>query len=395
MININFIFQQLDTMKKSYIIGLATLAVFGMTACQDDSDPKISTATEFVLNTPPLAEQTLILSPEGTYTFTVSQPNYGLTLAPTYGIEVSLKEDFTPISNGTYINIAGDEVAIPGSVVIPLESQIKAELVVKQSNLAAAICAMRGIGNADDFTEEAPRQLFVRANSIVANHPSTAIASNVVVLKYVKEYCALESNEVVDALYTPGNANGWNFDAAIQIPATEDNVYKGYMVIDGDFKFTHGPSWDTPGNYGAAEGFAKNENGVWTGELLENGGNFSGPEPGLYWAEVTITNPATQKEEIAGTVKLTPITQIGIIGNFNGWDGDVLMTPEPGFAVWKAENVDLGDGGWKFRMNGDWALNLGGDPMTNLTQDGPNIPDGGVHTVIIDFSKLPYSARFE
>lgn len=211
----------------------------------------------------------------------------------------------------------------------------------------------------------------------------------------MKEYCSLESNVTVDALYTPGSANGWSFDKAMQIPASEENVYKGYMVIDGDFKFTHGASWDTPGNYGCGEGFAQDDKGVWTGELVENAGNFSGPEAGLYWAEVTITNTNTQADDVAGNVKLTPITKIGIVGNFNGWGDDVWMTPESGFTVWKAENVDLGDGGWKFRMNGEWALNLGGDPMTTLTQDGPNIPNGGTHTVILDLSTLPYSARLE
>lgn len=382
-------------MKKSYIIGMAALAVAGMTSCQDDQDPKISTATEFVLNTPPMAEQTMILSPEGTATFTVSQPNYGLTLAPTYGLQVSLKEDFTAIEQGTYINADGEEVQIPAFVTIPLESQIKAVLVVKESNLASAICAMRGIGNADDFTEEDPRPLYVRATSIVGTAVSTAITSNVITLKYVKEYCALESNAFSDVLYTPGNANGWNFDAAMRIPAAEENVYKGYMVVNGDFKFTHGASWDNPGNYGCGENFAQDDNGVWHGELIENGGNFSGVESGLYYAEVTITNPNTAKDEVAGTMKLTKINSVGIIGDFNGWNADVEMTPEPGFSVWKAENVDLGGGSWKFRMNNEWTLNLGGDTLDNLTQDGHNIPNGGVHTVIIDFNTLPYSARLE
>ena len=382
-------------MKKSYIIGMAVLAAAGMASCEDDQNPKISTATEFVLNTPPLAEQTMILSPEGTTTFTVSQPNYGLTLAPTYGIEVSLKEDFTALKDGSYVNPDGEEVTIPAYVTIPLESQIKAVLVVKESNLAAAICAMRGIGNADDFTEEAPRELYVRATSIVGNQTSTAITSNVITLKNVKEYCALESNAFSDVLWTPGGVNGWNFDDAMRIPAVEENVYKGFMVVDGDFKFTHQAGWTNPGNYGCGENFTQDENGVWTGELVENAGNFSGLEAGLYYAEVTITNPNTANDEVAGSVKLTPIKSIGIIGDFNGWGGDVEMTPEPGFSVWKAENVDLGGGSWKFRMNNDWALNLGGDTLDNLTQDGPNIPDGGVHTVIIDFNTLPYSARLE
>ncbi|MDE6380151.1 MAG: hypothetical protein K2L11_06735, partial [Muribaculaceae bacterium] len=308
-------------MKKSYIIGMAALAVAGLTACQDDQDPKISTATEFVLNIPPMAEQTMVLSPEGTATFTVSQPNYGLTLAPTYGLEVSLTENFTAIKEGMYVNADGEEVAIPAYVVVPLESQIKAELVVKQSSLASAICAMRGIGNADDFTEEDPRPLYVRATSIVGKQPSTAITSNVIKLSYVKEYCALESNAFSDVLYTPGGANNWTFDDAMRIPAVEENVYKGFMVVNGDFKFTHGASWDNPGNYGCGDDFTMDENGVWTGSLVENAGNFSGLEGGLYYAEVTITNPATEKDEVAGTVKLTPIKSIGIIGDFNGWGG--------------------------------------------------------------------------
>ncbi len=374
---------------------MAALAVAGLASCQDDQDPKISTATEFLLNTPPMAEQTMVLSPEGTATFTVSQPNYGLTLAPTYGLEVSLTENFTAIKEGTYVNVDDEEVAIPAYVVIPLESQIRAELVVKQSNLASAICAMRGIGNADDFTEEDPRPLYVRATSIVGNQPSTAITSNVIKLSYVKEYCALESNVALDVLWTPGGANNWNFDDAMRIPAAEENVYKGYMAVNGDFKFTHQAGWTTPGNYGCGDGFAKDENGVWTGTLIENGGNFSGVEAGLYWAEVTITNPNTANDEEAGTVKLIPITAVGIIGDFNGWGGDVEMTPEPGFGVWKAENVDLGNGGWKFRMNNDWVYNLGGKSLDNLTQDGDNISEGGTHTVILDLTTIPYSARLE
>ena len=383
-------------MKKSYIIGLATLAVCGMTACQDDQDPKISTPTEFILNTPPFAEQTLILTPEGTTTFTVSQPNYGLTLAPTYGLEVSLKEDFTPIIEGTYVNANDEEVAIPASVTIPLESQIGAVLVVKQSNLAAAICAMRGIGNVDDYVDEGPRPLYVKASSIVGNIPTeeTAIESNIVVLKNVQDYCALSSGEVMDVLYTPGNANGWSFDSCMKIPASEENVYEGYMVVNGGFKFTANPDWSTPGNYGCGPEFEQAEDGTWSGTLVENAGDFTGLEAGLYWVKVTITNTETAEKEEAGTVTLVPITTIGIVGNPMGWDNDIEMTPEAGFTVWKAENVDLGDGGWKFRMNKGWTQNLGGT-LGNLTQNGADLAEGGVHTVILDLSTLPYSARLE
>lgn len=387
-------------MKHIKYLALGALAVLGMTACQDDKDPVISTATEFVLNTPPMADQTLVLSPDGTYTFSVSQPNYGLTLAPTYGLEVSLKPDFTAYAEGSYVNSIGEEVEIPASVVIPVESQIQAVLTVKQSNLASAICAMRGIGNADDYEDLGPMPLYVRANSIVGNSPSTYIESNVVELKYVQAYCSIEANVDMDVLWTPGAPNGWSFDSCMQIPASDENVYEGYLAVDGDFKFTHNPDWSNPGNYGAGQ-LAQAEDGTWTGELVENGGNFSGIASGLYYVIVNITNPGAANDEVVGDVKLIPITSVGIIGGFNGWDLGTLveMTPMDGYSTWKAEGVDLGSDGWKFTMNHAWDYNLGGadgsDNMLNLQQNGGNLAGAGTQTVILDLSTLPYSARYE
>ncbi len=388
-------------MKHIKYFALGALAVFGMTACQDDKDPVISTATEFVLNTPPMADQTLVLDPDGTYTFSVSQPNYGITLEPTYGIEVSLNEDFTPIKEGTYINANDEEVAIPGSVVVAVESQLQAVLTVKQSNLASAICSLRGIGNADDYTEIDPAPLYVRANSIVGNQPSTYIVSNVVELKYVQGYCAIAAASAYsDVLYTPGNTNGWSFDSCMLIPASDENVYEGYLGVNGDFKFTKNANWDNPGNYGAGQ-LTQAEDGSWTAELIENGGNFTGIEPGLYYVKATITNLETAVDDVAGEVKLIPITSVGVIGDFNSWSLDTLveMTPMENYSVWKAENVDLGDGGWKFTMNHAWDYNLGGadgsNNMDDLQQNGGNLSGAGTQTVVLDFSTLPYSARYE
>ncbi len=388
-------------MKTSYILGLAALAAVGLVSCQDDQDPKISTPTEFKLNVPPMADQTIELSADNTVSFTVSQPNYGLTLAPTYGIEVSLTENFTPLIDGVYTDSEGVEFPIPAYETVALESQIKGRLVVKGSNLASAINRLRGIGNPEDYVPEDPRPVYVRATSIVGQAVSTAIASNVITLKYVKDYNAIVVDPYADCIYTPGGANDWDFTKTMRIPHSmkddEPNMYKGFMAIQGEFKFTKNTAWSSPGNYGADSDFKVDEaTGVWTGTLVENSqDNFKGPEGGLYYAEITITDPAAIDGGVVGTVKLTPIKSVGIIGAFNGWGGDVEMTPEDGFSSWKAENVDLGDGSWKFRMNNDWAINLGGDTLDELTFDGSNIPDGGVHTVILDLSTLPYSAKLK
>lgn len=376
---------------------MAALAVAGLASCEDNTDPKISAPTEFVLNTPPLASQYLQLTDGETYTFSVSQPNYGLTLAPTYGLEMSLNEDFTPVSEGTYVNADGEEVAYPAYVTLPVESQIGAMLVVKQNNMAVAMCALRGIDSAESYVDEDARPVYIRSNASVSDHPLTAITSNVIKLNAVKDYMAFSVDEYAGSLYTPGGANGWNFDNAMRIPPVGDGHFKGFMVVDGDFKFTAGPAWGNPGNYGTAEGenaVYDEASGTWSGTLVENGGNFSGLDAGLYLADVTITNNATDKGEVAGKFTLTPIKSIGLIGDFNGWGGDVDMTPDAGFTTWTASGVDLGDGGWKFRMNGGWGINLGGT-LDKLTFDGDNLSNAGTHNVILDLSTLPYSARVE
>lgn len=388
-------------MKKSYILGMMALAAVGLVSCQDDKDPKISTPTEFILNVPPMVDQTIELSDDNTVSFTVSQPNYGLTLAPTYGIEISLTENFTPLMEGVYTDSEGYKFPIPAYETIILESQIMGKLVVKGSNLASAMNRLRGIGNPDDYVAEDPRPVYVRATSIVGQAVSTAITSNVITLKHVKDYNAIVVDPYADCIYTPDDANDWNFENAMRIPHSfkeeEPNMYKGFMVIQGEFKFTKQAEWTTPGNYGASKDFALDEaTGEWTGTLIENSqDNFKGPDAGLYWAEITITDAEAIDGGEVGTVKLVPITEIGIVGDAMGWENDILMTPEDGFTTWKAENVDLGGGSWKFRMNKGWTYNLGGESLDELTQDGPNIPNGGTHTVILNLSELPYSAKLQ
>lgn len=60
---------------------------------------------------------------------------------------------------------------------------------------------------------------------------------------------------------------------------------------------------------------------------------------------------------------------MGIIGNFNGWGGDVVMTWNATDYCYEATNVGVGSDGWKFRVNNDWSINLGGNG------NGENIAD--------------------
>ena len=292
---------------KLHIFGLMALAVAGLTSCEADKDPVLQEPTEFKVNTPPFVNQLYDLSPDGVMEITCSQPNYGLALAPTYTAEVSIYPDF---GESLPAPSPGDEDAIPYSVLIATNNPYSAVMEIPENAIAVAICEMRGITEEAQYTDEGPRPLYVRVIAQVADQLSTRIVSEPITFPQVQGYFA--SNVVaLDVLYTPGNSNGWSHDNSQQLASYEEGKYRGFVYINGDFKFTSAPNWDGV-NYGST--------GV-EGELSDDGGagNLTLPAQGegLYYAQVN-TNDLTYT--------LTYISAVNIPGGFNGWDITSTMT---------------------------------------------------------------------
>ena len=173
-----------------------------------------------------------------------------------------------------------------------------------------------------------------------------------------------------DYLWTPGPANGWSFDNNMLLSNLNDGSFGGYVYIDGEFKLSAQPNWDL--NWGLNDGV-----------MTQNGDNIKVDKSCLYYVLANFNNM---------TVGLTEITRIGVIGDFNSWGSDIALTPDATYGVWSGEIDFTAAGGWKFRMNDGWDLNLGG-AMDKLTGGGDNlqIAEPGVYTVTLDLSKLPYS----
>lgn len=169
-------------------------------------------------------------------------------------------------------------------------------------------------------------------------------------------------------IYFIGSTDGWkSSDQKLALVDEAKGVYTGYVYVADpngaglQFKFQRvAGNWDNEINAGAFVSFggaATNENG----NIGVNAGE------GVYYFDVNLSE---------GTITATKIETMGMIGGFNNWDGDAVMTWNAEEYCFEATNVGVTADGWKFRVNGGWDINLGGS-LNNLTAGGDNITVAG------------------
>lgn len=186
-----------------------------------------------------------------------------------------------------------------------------------------------------------------------------------------------EFSVAIPYLYTPGNSNGWN-QTSSQMLFTDDYAnYRGFVHLNGGFKFTNAPDWNHT-NYGwAADGELSTDPGA---------GNLDAANDALYWVNVDVPGL---------TYNITEITSLGIIGDATpkGWDGQTNLTASADFLTWTGDFTLTGGKELKFRANDNWDINLGGD-LDDLSVGGPNIKidADGTYTVTLNLATLPYTA---
>ena len=174
--------------------------------------------------------------------------------------------------------------------------------------------------------------------------------------------------EVSPYLYTPGNHQSWTPATSVPLYSTDFITYKGYLSLDGEFKFTSTDSWDGT-NYGnGGEGILSTDGGA---------GNLS-LSKGFYYVEVNTSTYTWTSVEI---------TTYGIIGSFNDWSASLPMTFDAATSTYTVEAELPANTEFKFRANDDWAINLGGT-LGNLVPNGGNIivAEAGTYTITLDLS---------
>lgn len=170
-------------------------------------------------------------------------------------------------------------------------------------------------------------------------------------------------------IYFIGSTDGWKSnDQKLALVDDAKGVYTGYVYLADpnnagfEFKFQRAPgNWDTAIGAGTFVSFAGAAIGVDNGNLGVNAGE------GVYYMDVNLSE---------GTITATKVETMGMIGGFNEWAGDAPMKWNAEEYCFEATNAGVTADGWKFRVNGGWAVNLGGS-LNNLTAGGDNLTVAG------------------
>ena len=172
-------------------------------------------------------------------------------------------------------------------------------------------------------------------------------------------------------IYFIGATDGWaNAEQKLAL-TDESGIYTGYIYCadpngwGNKFKFQkQAGNWDTQLN-------ADSMTGGISGDFADSGDgdrNFEAKAgEGVYYITLNLAN---------NTLNALKVEKMGIIGDFNGWGGDVEMTWNATDYCFEATGAGVNANGWKFRVNADWGINLGGT-IDNLVANGDNLSVAG------------------
>lgn len=255
-------------------MAFVALLSMGFTSCKQDTQPRLGQPTEFVLNTPPMANSTYVLSASNGIDLTVSQPNYGLGVVTSYQTQISFTEDFA-----TYENIETEST--------------QAKIALSGEEVAQAMCKMMGYVNNDteDLFDPSARDVYFRVRAYVPNADNSEIYSNVIKLN-VLPYKAVK---LPGRLYVIGDVNGWDINnGALYIEEPSNgvggNIYTGVVNFTASqaasgFRFyeslgTWGddgslPSIGANANDGDNASIQVDENGTYNGACVIGKGNWN------------------------------------------------------------------------------------------------------------------------
>lgn len=188
----------------------------------------------------------------------------------------------------------------------------------------------------------------------------------------------LEKLAFAQFVYFIGATDGWaNADQKLSITDEANGIYTGFVYCadpngwGNEFKFQK-----RAGDWADDSQLNSNNLSAITGDFEKGSDNIKASAgEGVYYVTLDLS---------ANTLHAVKVNKMGIIGDFNGWGGDVEMTWNANDYCFEVTGAGVTANGWKFRINADWAINLGSndgvEPSTvlnDLVANGKNIGVAG------------------
>ena len=176
-------------------------------------------------------------------------------------------------------------------------------------------------------------------------------------------------------IYMPGSYQEWKPDqAAVKFQVLYDFAGNGVFEGIADFgksndadrawKFTCEPNWDF--DWGIPSGETPAAEAAEITLINNDGGDRSNIDVytvNRYYHFSMDTNTGLLKKNYS-------FDQIGVIGSFNGWGGDVVMEFNAAKRRFYADVEFAEDGQFKLRADADWAVNWGADAFGMTVSNG-------------------------
>ncbi len=287
------------------------------------------------------------------------------TAALSYKLQISNKADFS-----TYVDMTS----------MTYSGKVNEDIKIGYQELNVKLLAYNNA--------VAEQTLYARVMAIINRSGlQTAVTSSVLTFKATPYKNPLKSyTEVTPKPYfIIGMANGgWNNSASglgvsiypmTVVPGLNFNAagnglftYTGYFWASRGFKLIRDlGNWDEQwGKSGSA--FVHNDGGSSDIKVAADG-----------YYTITLNSVENTMTMVPATVTPVSYSKIGLIGGFNGWSSDIVMSPceASNNHNWYATVTFTGDDQGKFRANGGWDVNWGtpsdtadGDPLYMFTGIG-------------------------
>lgn len=262
---------------------------------------------------------------------------------------------FTPsVTMGEEDKVVGYELVLDGTQNIPVTLEAKASV----EDLKNAVVALYGQAPVERTLAGVVTGLIQADGSVMTVSADISLSVTLHV-------------DYGEFVYVVGNP-AWSPETAASLRSPNfDGVYTGFSYVDGDFKFTKERNWDAEYNFAD---FTTLSEGITQGE----GTNINIAVPGYYYLVADLST---------GSLTATLIQTFGVIGDFNSWAADAPMTYDATNDCWTA-TVTMTAGGFKFRANGAWDIDLGGT-ADDLSADGANlaIDEDGTYVITLYASR--------